>query len=167
MEGHYAPSKSWNWSKRGQYQIGSRWNGITHFLRVQMGPNKVSIKLSGGEWHYALPESLIGSNGISIKLAANGMASRTSWEFKWVATRSVSGWQQMEGNYAQSESSNWSKRGQYQIGSRWNAITHGLRVQISKRKVSIKLEADGMPLHTNWEWKWVATRSVSNEQQKE
>ena len=46
MEGHYARTESANRSQRGQYQIRSPWNGITHFLRVHIGRNEVSIKLA-------------------------------------------------------------------------------------------------------------------------
>ena len=46
MEGHYARTESENPSQRGQYQIRSPWNGITHFLRVQIGRNEVSIEFA-------------------------------------------------------------------------------------------------------------------------
>jgi hypothetical protein len=42
MECKYTPAESSNWLKRGQYQIRDRWNGVTHFLRVQIGRHEVS-----------------------------------------------------------------------------------------------------------------------------
>ena len=92
---------------------------ITHPLRVKMGPNKVSIEL-----------------------AAGGKASRTSWEFKLVETRSVS-------------------------NSQRNGITHRLRVQFGGNEVSIKFAGHGMALRTSWEFKFVETKSVSNLQHME
>lgn len=92
---------------------------------------------------------------------------RTSWEFKVVQTRSVSHWQQKEWNCAPPESSNWSKCGQCRISSRWNDITHQLRVQVGHNEVSFKLAADGIELHTNWECKWGTMSLVSNLQQRE
>ena len=34
MEWNYAPAESLKWWKRGEYQVSSRWNGITHFLEM-------------------------------------------------------------------------------------------------------------------------------------
>jgi hypothetical protein len=42
----YAPAESSNWSKRGQYHISGGWNGIVHFLRVQILRKEVSITLA-------------------------------------------------------------------------------------------------------------------------
>ena len=139
MEWYCAPSERSNWSKRGQYQISSGWNGITHILRVQFGQSEVSIKS-----------------------AADGMVLRTGWEFKLVKARSVSNQQHMEWYCAPSERSNWSKRGQYHISSTGNGITHTLRVHIRQSEVSIKLAADRMALRTSCELTLVDTRSVSN-----
>ena len=94
MEWHYALPESWNWSKQGQYQISNRWNRITHFLRVQIGPRSVSIS---SRWN-AITHFLrvqIGPNKVSIKLAAEGMALRTNWELKLVQARLVPNWRQM------------------------------------------------------------------------
>ena len=63
----YSHPENSNWLKRSQYQNDSTLNGIKHILRVQIGHNEVSIKL-----------------------AADGMALRTTWEFKLVKARSVS-----------------------------------------------------------------------------
>ena len=131
MESHYAHPESSNWSKRGQHQIKGRWNCIAHSLTSQIGQNKVNIEL-----------------------AADGMPLRTYWEFEWVEARSVSNYKQMEWHYAQPESSNWSKRGQYQISNTWNAIAHKLRVRIGQSEVSIKLTTDAWhyvhPESSNW-----------------
>ena len=139
MEWYCAPAESSNWSKRGQYRISSRWNSITHILRVQ-----------------------IGQSTVSITLAVDEIALRTSWEFKLVKARSVSNQQRMEWHYGPTESSNWSKRGQSQISGGWNGIAHRLRVQIGQSEVSIKSGADGMVLRTGWEFKLVKARSVSH-----
>ena len=52
-------------------------------------------------------------------------------------------------------SSNWSKRGQYQITKRHNGTTHCLWVEIDWKEVSIELGVDRMALHTNWEFNGV------------
>lgn len=104
----------------------------------------------------------IGSNEVSIKLAANGIPLRTTWDFKWVPmglvsneqqtewhyaptefnlikTMSVSDSHQKEWHYARAESWNWSKRGRYTMSSGWNSITHFLRVNVGYNELSIKL----------------------------
>ena len=68
----------------------------------------------------------------------------------------------MESHYALAENSNWSKRGQYQIKSTWNDITHELRIRIGRSEVSIKLAADGMGSRTSWEFELVEAMSVSD-----
>lgn len=76
-----APTESANWTKRGQYQINRRWNGITNCLRIQIVRNEVNIEL-----------------------AAEAMAWRTAWEFKLVEAMSISNWQEMQWHYALPES---------------------------------------------------------------
>ena len=73
MEWHCAHPETSNWSKRGRYWIGIGQNGFTHPLRLQIGPNE-----------------------ISIELALDGMALRTNWDFKLVQTRSVLNWNRTE-----------------------------------------------------------------------
>ena len=146
MEWYHALPESSNWSKRGQYPISSTWNDITHELRIQIGRSEVSIKSTADE----------------MTLRTGWEFKRTSWEFELVKARSVSNRQHMEWHYARTENSNWSNRGQYQINSRWNGITHFLRVRMGRREVSLKLAAHGMTLRTNWEFKFVEARSVSN-----
>ena len=167
MEKHYTLPENSNWLKRGQYHIRSTWNAITHFLGIQIGWKEV-----GNEF------------------IAHGMILRTSWDFKFVETKSGSNLQHMEWHYTLPEHSNWSKQGQYEfaahewhyaptessnsskrgqywIRSTWNGITHILRVQFGRNKVSIKFAAHGMGLRTGWEFNLVKTRSVSNSQPME
>ena len=180
-------------SKWDQYQISSRWNDITHFLRVENDRNEVSIKLlADAEWQYARAESWnwskwaqykissrrngithilrvnIGRNEVSIQLAAHGMSLRTGWEWTLVATRSASDYRAAERMALHTRCN--LKPDQYRINSPWNAITHVLRVQIGRDKVSVKLAADGIPWRTRksvaslkyWEFKLAEARSLSN-----
>jgi hypothetical protein len=55
----------------------------------------------------------------------------------------------MEYSYAPTESSNWSKLGQYQINSPFNGISHRFSLQIARNQVSTEVEADGMALLTS------------------
>ena len=119
MEYDYAPTESSNWTKAGQYEMNSPWNVIIHTV--------VSLQ--------------IGRNEVSIEFVADGMELRTSWAFKLMETGSAWNEQHMECDYLRSENSYWSKRGQYQASSVWNAITL---------------------LHTNWQFKLVGTKSVLN-----
>jgi hypothetical protein len=65
--------------------------------------------------------------------------------------------EQMEWHYALSESSNVSKRGQYEMRRQWNVITHALKVQIRRGEFGIALAAEAMALDINWESKLVET----------
>ena len=114
--------------------MSSGWNCVTHMLRVQRGQKE-----------------------ISMELAAHGMALRTCWEFRLVETGSVWNEQPMAWCCASAERSKSSKRGQHGINSPWHGVTHPLRVQSGRNKVSMELKARGMGLRTSWEfkgWKW-------------
>ena len=65
----------------------------------------------------------------------------------------------MECDYSHAESSNWLKRGQYRIS---NCSTHSLRVQISRKEVSMELAVDRMALRTGREFKLIEKKSVFN-----
>lgn len=99
---------------------GSRWNVITHPLRVTSGGNE-----------------------ISIELGAYGMEFPTNWEFKVDKTRSVSVEQQMERNYPPTESLKRSKWHQHRMTCSWNVITHRLRVPIGRNGINVDLPEDG------------------------
>lgn len=63
---------------------------IAHQLGVQIGEKKVSDKL--GEDGVALRTACVQMcrNEVKINFAADGMARRTAWEFKWIETKSIS-----------------------------------------------------------------------------
>ena len=74
---YYSCPEDLNWSKPSQSQITRKWNGITHYLRVQIGQHKVGTALEAGA----------------------RMALHTHWEVKLVKTKSGSNWQHIEWYY--------------------------------------------------------------------
>ena len=128
LELHYALPETSNWSKRDQRWIGIRCRCTTHFLRLQIGPNE-----------------------ISVELALDVVALHTFWDFKLIQTRSALNEKLMEWHYALPGVSNRSKRSQYK--HYWDVITHVLTVQIGRNEISIQLASHGMALHTSWEFK--------------
>ena len=140
--------------QRGQDEISVErihlWHGIAHLFRVRVLRGRgrgrvlpvivlrvqVGSRLNEGviwcaTWDEIenVPTVITNSRReISNEGVAHKLAVRTHWEFELVKARSVSNQQHMEWHYEHTESSKWSKRGQYHISSGWNGITHILRV---------------------------------------
>ena len=124
-----------NWSKRGQYQISRGWDGNTHFLRVTIGRNEVGINL-----------------------VADGMALRTTWEFKlvemrlvWVMNEHLMNW-----HYVHAGIPKGLQLGQCWLSTSWTSCTHPLPV---KSEISIERVTYGLPVCTIWEFKVTGVQS--------
>ena len=62
---------------------------MTHFLRVHIGWNEVSIKLAADKMALRTHWELNGIKEVNIELAADGMAWRTAWWLKLVEKRLI------------------------------------------------------------------------------
>jgi len=86
---HYALPERSNCSQPGQYQISADGTLLHTRWKCKLVNTTLSIKLVGWNVITHPLRVQIWGNEVSIKLATNGMALRTSWEFKLVDTKSA------------------------------------------------------------------------------